>query len=160
AEVLKDSVDAPRWRPTEEAWRQVKQRSLERDAEVVVTPAGGAAAGRASGAGADGAEAPATRVRIRTAKDPVGDAPFYRAVPLPLLTAVQDPSKIRWRFGTIDAQAGPPIVLHDLPVCGNCHSFADNGSVLGLDVDYGNDKGAYGILPVSAHMVMSDDKII
>jgi Tfp pilus assembly protein PilF len=68
--------------------------------------------------------------------------------------------KIRWRYGTIDAQNGPPIVLQNLPVCGNCHSFADNGSVLGLDVDYGNDKGAYGILPVSAHMVMGDDKII
>jgi len=31
-------------------------------------------------------------------------------------------------------EAGPPIVLQNLPVCGNCHSFADNGSLLGLDV--------------------------
>ena len=72
----------------------------------------------------------------------------------------RDPSKIRWRYGTIDAVNGPPIVLQNLPVCGNCHSFADNGSVLGLDVDYGNDKGGYGILPVSSHMVMDDEKII
>jgi tetratricopeptide (TPR) repeat protein len=79
---------------------------------------------------------------------------------LPFLTAVQDPSRIRWRFGTIDAESGPPIVLQNLPVCGNCHSFADNGSILGLDVDYGNDKGAYGIIPVSKHMVMDDAKII
>ena len=70
------------------------------------------------------------------------------------------PSRIRWRYGTVDEENGPPIVLQNLPVCGNCHSFADNGSVLGLDVDYGNDKGAYGILPVSSHMVMGDDKII
>ena len=56
---------------------------------------------------------------------------------------MQDPSRIRWRFGTIDTETGPPIVLENLPVCGNCHSFADNGSVLGLDVDYGNDKGGY-----------------
>jgi tetratricopeptide (TPR) repeat protein len=55
---------------------------------------------------------------------------------------------------------GPPIVLQNLPVCGNCHSFADNGSVLGLDVDYGNDKGAYGILPVAQNMLMNDEKII
>ena len=34
-------------------------------------------------------------------------------------------------------------VLENLPVCGNCHSFSGNGSVLGLDVDYGNDKGGY-----------------
>ena len=51
-------------------------------------------------------------------------------------------------------------MLQNLPVCGNCHSFADNGSVLGLDVDYGNDKGGYGIMPVSTHMVMNDEKII
>ncbi|HSQ01268.1 MAG TPA: tetratricopeptide repeat protein [Candidatus Dormibacteraeota bacterium] len=150
-EVLRESVDAPRWRPSEERWRQIKQQSAERDAEVTV-------------AGVNHA-APATvlssaRVHIRTSKDEVGDSLFYREVPLPFLTAVQDPSRIRWRYGTVDEEGGPPIVLQNLPVCGNCHSFADNGSVLGLDVDYGNDKGAYGIMPVSTHMVMSDEKII
>jgi Flp pilus assembly protein TadD len=150
-EVLRNSVDAPRWRPSEESWRQIKQHSTERDAEVIVT-------------GVNRAK-PATvvssaRVHMRTSKDRVGDSLFYREVPLPFLTAVQDPSRIRWRYGTIDMESGPPIVLQNLPVCGNCHSFADNGSILGLDVDYGNDKGAYGIMPVSKHMVMDDAKII
>jgi pentatricopeptide repeat protein len=143
AELLRESVDEPRWRPSEEAWRRIKDRSRERDAEVVVT----------SGAAA-------ARVHVRTSKDPVGDALFYREVPLPFLEAVQDPARIRWRYGTVDMEKGPPIVLQNLPVCGNCHSFADDGSVLGLDVDYGNDKGGYGILPVASEMVMSDDKII
>lgn len=151
AEVLREAVDAPRWRPTEERWRQIKQRSAERDAEVTIAGAAHAAPDAALSSG---------RVRIRTSKDPVGDSLFYREVPLPFLTAVQDPSRIRWRFGSVDQEDGPPIVLQNLPVCGNCHSFADNGSVLGLDVDYGNDKGAYGIMPVSSHMVMKDDEII
>ena len=150
-DVLRDAVDAPRWRPAEDSWRQIKQRSAERDAEVTI-------------AGVSRTK-PATvlssaRVHIRTSKDKVGDSLFYREVPLPFLTAVQDPSRIRWRFGTIDMQSGPPIVLQNLPVCGNCHSFADNGSTLGLDVDYGNDKGAYAIMPVATHMVMDDAKII
>jgi Flp pilus assembly protein TadD len=149
AEVLRASVDAPRWRPSEQNWKQIKHRSLERDAEVIV--AGISPTKRVSSS---------ARVHIRTSKDKVGDSLFYREVPLPFLTAVQDPSRIRWRFGTIDEEAGPPIVLQNLPVCGNCHSFADNGSTLGLDVDYGNDKGAYGILPVSKHMVLDDAKII
>ena len=51
-------------------------------------------------------------------------------------------------------------MLEDLPVCGNCHSFSSDGSVLGLDVDYGNDKGAYAVLPVSKQMVLDDEKII
>jgi Flp pilus assembly protein TadD len=148
-ELLRASVDTPRWRPSEESWKQIKQASLERDAEVVV-----AANNRQKGV------ASTARVHIRTSKDEVGDSLFYREVPLPFLTAVRDPSRIRWRFGTIDEQAGPPIVLQNLPVCGNCHSFADNGSTLGLDVDYGNDKGAYAVLPVSKHMVLDDAKII
>jgi Flp pilus assembly protein TadD len=150
-DVLRDSVDVPRWKPAEESWKQVKRRSVERDAEVIVE-------------GANHANPTivlaSARVHIRTSKDKVGDSLFYREVPLPFLTAVQDPSRIRWRFGTIDAESGPPIVLQNLPVCGNCHSFADNGSTLGLDVDYGNDKGAYGIMAVSKHMVMDDAKII
>ena len=32
--------------------------------------------------------------------------------------------------------------------------------MLGLDVDYGNDKGGYAILPVSQQMVLNDEKII
>jgi tetratricopeptide (TPR) repeat protein len=51
-------------------------------------------------------------------------------------------------------------VLEDLPVCGNCHSFSNDGSKLGLDVDYGNDKGAYAVLPVTQQMVLDDKKII
>ena len=151
ADVATASVDTPRWRPSEDDWARIKQRSAERDAELVV-------------AGVDRTN-PATtlsssRVHLRTSKDPVGDSLFYREVPLPFLTAVQDPSRIRWRYGTIDMQDGPPIVLQNLPVCGNCHSFADNGSALGLDVDYGNDKGAYAIMPVAKHMVMDDAKIM
>jgi Flp pilus assembly protein TadD len=150
-EVLRASVDVSRWRPSEADWKQIKQRSLERDAEVSV--AGFSHAQPA-------AVVSSARVHIRTSKDKVGDSLFYREVPLPFLTAVQDPSRIRWRFGTIDEEAGPPIVLQNLPVCGNCHSFADNASTLGLDVDYGNDKGAYAVIPVSKHMVMDDAKII
>jgi tetratricopeptide (TPR) repeat protein len=151
AEVTRAAVEAPRWRPSEDAWREIKARSRERDAEVIV-------------AGVNGAKRRAilssARVHVRTSKDEVGDSIFYREVPLPFLTAVQDPSKIRWRFGTVDSESGPPIVLQNLPVCGNCHSFADNGKVLGLDVDYGNDKGAYAIIPVAKHMVMDDQKIM
>jgi Flp pilus assembly protein TadD len=148
-ELLRAAADAPHWRPSEESWERIKQRSLERDAEVIIAGVSEAKVVPSSAS-----------VHIRTSKDKVGDSLFYREVPLPFLTAVQDPSRIRWRFGTIDEQAGPPIVLQNLPVCGNCHSFADNGSTLGLDVDYGNDKGAYAVMPVSKHMVMDDAKII
>lgn len=147
--IVEASVDAPRWRPAAADWQSIKDASAERDAEFVVRRAGEVREASVE-----------ARVRFRTSADAVGDSLLYREVPLPFLKAVQDPSRIRWRYGTIDSEAGPPIVLENLPVCGNCHSFADNGSVLGLDVDYGNDKGAYGILPVDKQMVMDDEKII
>jgi Flp pilus assembly protein TadD len=148
-EVLRFPTTEPSWRPSEADWDVIKQRSVERDAEVAIVGVG------------PGAEVVSSAsVRIRTSKDPVGDSIFYREVPLPFITAVQDPSRIRWRFGSIDSETAPPVVLEDLPVCGNCHSFSGDGSVLGLDVDYGNDKGAYAILPVSEQMVLNDEKII
>ncbi len=148
-EVLRFPTTQPSWRPSEADWEKIKQRSVERDAEVAVV-----------GIGPDSRAASAAHVRIRTSTDPVGDSIFYREVPLPFISAVQDPSRIRWRYGSVDSREQPPIVLEDLPVCGNCHSFSNDGSVLGLDVDYGNDKGAYAILPVSKQMVLNDEKII
>ena len=148
-EVLQFPTAEPRWRPSEEDWAEIKRRTEARDAEVAIV-----------GVGPRAEAASSATVRIRTSTDPVGDSIFYREVPLPFITAVQDPSRIRWRFGAIDSETAPPIVLENLPVCGNCHSFSGNGSVLGLDVDYGNDKGGYAILPVSQQMVLTDEKII
>lgn len=141
---------ASAWRPTTESWAAARQRSVD----------GGVVFSVERDSPASSAPAPRAEITLHTARSPVGDALFYREVPLPFLEAVQDPSRIRWRYGTVDMEDGPPVVLENLPVCGNCHSFADNGSVLGLDVDYGNDKGGYGILPVGKQMVMNDENII
>jgi tetratricopeptide (TPR) repeat protein len=149
ADVLRFATTEPSWRPSEADWAEIKRRSTERDAEVAIV-----------GVGRRDAVASAATLRIRTSTDPVGDSIFYREVPLPFLDVVRDPSRIRWRFGTIDSEESPPIVLENLPVCGNCHSFSRDGGVLGLDVDYGNDKGAYAVLPVSKEMVLDDEKII
>jgi len=147
-EIASVLASEPSWRPAAADWQEVKLRSVDRGVVFSV------------GVELPSGETPSAEITLHTAREPVGDALFYREVPLPFLDAVRDPAKIRWRYGTVDMEDGPPVVLENLPVCGNCHSFADNGSVLGLDVDYGNDKGGYGILPVAERMVMSDDSII
>jgi Flp pilus assembly protein TadD len=148
-EALRFQSPEPNWRPSEADWAEIKRRSEARDAEVAIV-----------GLGPGAQAASAATIRIRTSTDPVGDSIFYREVPLPFISAVQDPSRIRWRFGSVASVEQPPVVLDDLPVCGNCHSFSGDGSTLGLDVDYGNDKGGYAILPVSQQMVLNDEKII
>ena len=146
---LSFTSDQTDWQPTEEIWKQIKLRSTEHQAKVAVV-----------GLNQDGDKISSSLVRIQTSTDPVGDSIFYREVPLPFIDAVKDPSQIRWRFGSVDSLERPPIVLEKLPVCGNCHSFSGDGQTLGLDVDYGNDKGGYAILDVEKDMVLNDEKII
>jgi tetratricopeptide (TPR) repeat protein len=74
--------------------------------------------------------------------------------------AVKDPSKIRWRLGCVSSEKQPPVVLEKLPVCGNCHSFSQDGKVLGMDVDYANDKGSYVTAAVVTEMLLTQDKLI
>ncbi len=140
----------PRWTPSPQDWETIKKASLEKDARVSIL---GVAAGPlkiVSGA----------RLSIRTSRDEVGAPLFYREVNLPFVDAVKDPSQIRWRFGVISSPQPPPIVLEHLPVCGNCHSFNRDGSVLAMDVDYANSKGSYVITRVQPQMTLATSDVI
>ncbi|MBI4700904.1 MAG: tetratricopeptide repeat protein [Deltaproteobacteria bacterium] len=139
------------WTPSPREWEEIKRRSLGRWAELTVAGFARASPGRPQCA--------ATR-RLVTSRDEVGAPIFYREVNLPFIEAVKDPTRIRWRFGPVSSSAAPPVVLEGLPVCGNCHSFSADGSVLGLDVDYANDKGSYAIVPVTREIVLDRSAII
>ncbi|MGB9701128.1 MAG: hypothetical protein ACPL1A_00195 [Candidatus Kapaibacteriota bacterium] len=47
-----------------------------------------------------------------------------------------------------------------MPICGNCHTFSKDGKTLGMDVDYGNDKGSYTIASIAPTIHLSKDNII
>ncbi len=143
--------DTTQWTPSREQWETIKARSLERDAKVSIVGVAQSAPERVLSAAV---------VTISTSRDEVGAPLFYREVNLPFIEAVRDPSKIRWRFGTVSSPQRPPIVLEGLPVCGNCHSFSGDGTVLGMDVDYANDKGSYVITPVAEEILLARSKII
>jgi len=141
----------PEWTPDADEWEAIKRRSLERPARVAVLGVNQTAPRKIlSGA----------RITISTSKDEVGAPIFYREVNLPFIDAVTDPTRIRWRFGSISSPEQPPIVLENLPVCGNCHSFSADGGMLGMDVDYANDKGSYAFTPVKEEVVLAPRDII
>ncbi|MBN1999703.1 tetratricopeptide repeat protein [candidate division KSB1 bacterium] len=143
--------DKKEWTPPEEQWSKIKHRSTEKKAKITIW-----------GFEREGANnfLSKAKISISTSKDSVGAPIFYREVNLPFSEAVKDPSRIRWRFGEISSSEQPPIVLEKLPVCGNCHSFSSNGSLLGMDVDYANDKGSYTIVPTAQEMVLEKENII
>jgi hypothetical protein len=142
-------VRRPQWTPGPQQWESLKRRSLEREARVLILGVGRGKGPRILSR---------AEMSFRTSKDPVGAPLFYREVILPFAEADKDPSRIRWRFGPIDSQ--PPIVLEHVSVCANCHSFNRDGTVLAMDADYANNKGAYLITPVKEQMVLTPSDII
>lgn len=141
----------PRWRPPETEWRQVKQAAHDQPIQLVIA---GYAVEPKGGMLARGS------VQFVASGEAVEAPLFYRDVNLPFIEAVKDPSKIRWRFGTLDQGTVPPVVLEKLPVCGNCHSFSRNGEYLAMDVDYANNKGSYAIVKTAPQMLLTTNDII
>lgn len=136
------------WIPDETLWAQIKARSTGAPATVHII-------------GTDHFKAYSlTSIRIQTSPDPVGSPIFYREVNLPFQEAVKDPSRIRWRFGSVASRQAPPIVLQNMPVCGNCHSFSADGSILGMDVDYANNKASYVLTHTAPEMTLATSDLI
>jgi len=141
-----------RWTPTDDQWETIKRHSREKEGLVTIL-----------GVRRRDPRQVLSRatVSISTSADEVGAPLFYREVHLPFAEAVADPAAhIQWRFGEISSKEQPPVVLDKLPVCGNCHSFSHDGKLLGMDVDYANDRGSYVICPVTEEIVLDNSKII
>lgn len=138
------------WEPSASQWAQIKTRCAEKAAVATVFGLAGQASAVVGSASRT----------LSFSKDPVGAPIFYRDVNLPFNLAVQDPTKIRWRLGLVSSREPPPVVLENLPVCGNCHSFSKGGTLLGMDVDYANDKGSYVISDVAPEIALTKEKII
>jgi tetratricopeptide (TPR) repeat protein len=144
-------VYSAQWTPQEKDWESIKKRSLEKEAQVIILGVSRSNPANILSAG---------QITIKTSADEVGAPLFYREVNLPFVDAVKDPSHIRWRFGPISLPKPPPVVLMNLPVCGNCHSFSQDAKTLAMDVDYANSKGSYVITRVADEMVLATSDII
>ena len=143
-----DNLQSP-WRPSEEDWLSIKSAAGGQPIEMIQ-------AGFQEGGGLRAR----SFVHFTISSDAVESPLFYREVNLPFSEAVKDPSKIRWRFGSLESGTGPPVVLSNLPVCGNCHSFSGDGQYLAMDVDYANSKASYIITRTAPEMRLATSDII
>ncbi len=152
-----EQAAAHTWTSGAALWDAIKKRSVIAPATVTIT---GLAAGRAVSRG---------RVLIRTSKDPVGAPIFYRDVPLmPTETekgviqplAADAVRLIRWRLRNI-AEPQSRVVMQNVPVCANCHSFSRDGKTLGMDLDgLRNNRGLYTLTPVAARTSIGKENVI
>ncbi len=145
------------WTPSAALWEAIKKRSVDAPAAIIIT---GLSGQRAVSRG---------RVTIRTSKDPVGAPIFYRDVPLmPTETekgviqplAADAVRLILWRLRDI-AQPQSRVVMRNVPMCANCHSFSRDGKTLGMDLDgLQKNRGLYTLTPVRPQTSIGKENVI
>jgi tetratricopeptide (TPR) repeat protein len=153
-----EQAAAHTWKPDEETWKLIKLHTSVHAAAVTIT-----------GLNAENVAIAQSRIALSTSRDPVNGQIFYRDVPLMPAEGKKgivqplSPSLlylINWRIRDI-AQPESRVLMHDLHTCANCHSFANDGKTMGMDVDGpGNDKGLYAIVPVQQHMAIRNEDTV
>ncbi|HUU52575.1 MAG TPA: tetratricopeptide repeat protein [Candidatus Heimdallarchaeota archaeon] len=149
--IVSPVVTQQEWRPSQEQWTTMKTSSLEKDMRITVLGIRGNDPDNVVSSG---------QTTIGTSRDEVGASIFYRDVPLPFEFAYQNLDTIRWRLGDVASDGPTTVILKDLPLCGNCHSFTPDGKTLAMDVDYANDKGSYVITSLEKDTILTPEKII
>ena len=148
------------WAPDAAMWESIKKRSMAGPATVTITGFRGANPDRAVSRG---------RITIRTSRDPVGAPIFYRDVPLMPTETEKGRIKplapyalplVNWRLRNV-GESHPRLLMENLPVCANCHSFSGDGKTLGMDLDgLQNNKGRYILAPVTPEISIRDEDVI
>jgi tetratricopeptide (TPR) repeat protein len=150
-EYVSDFLQEPIWKADSSDWENIKEFSAGKNITVNVIGVRKDKPAKIYSGG---------KVNIAISKDSVAAPIFYRAVPLPFSFAVKNLGTISWRLGNVSSYSPSKILLTNLPVCGNCHSFSADGQTIGMDVDYANDKGSYFISPLTKKTDITVNKIM
>lgn len=146
------------WTPDAASWAAIQAHSVEQPATVAITGYRDGVTGFSQG-----------RIHLTTSRDAVGAPIFYRDVPLMPFSGTNGvvqplaPTSIHlihWRLRDI-TKPESVTVLKDMPTCGNCHSFSQDGKTFGMDIDGpANDKGLYAVVPVQKHMTIDSKDMV
>jgi len=150
-EYVSDFLKEPKWKADSTDWEEIKAFSTGKTATVNIIGVRKDQPGKIYSGG---------KIQIVISKDSVAAPIFYRAVPLPFSFAVKNLGTISWRLGNVSSYEQSKILLTNLPVCGNCHSFSADGKIIGMDVDYANDKGSYFISNLTKQTDITVSKIM
>jgi tetratricopeptide (TPR) repeat protein len=149
------------WRPEKKLWELIKRHSVDRDAEITIV-----GIAKPSSINHQPSAISRGQVAIRTSRDPVGAPIFYRSVPLrdtsnatALRTTTTIIPLIEWKLRDV-SRPRPRLLLKDMPTCANCHSFSQDGSTMGMDVDGpGGDKGMYTVSQVKELLEINTENV-
>lgn len=136
------------WKPDALQWELLKKSALNKEIKISISGIN------------EKTLISTSSIIISFSKDSVNAPIFYRDVPLPFRYALENISKIKYRLGDISKDKKSKVMLENLAVCGNCHSFTADGKTMAMDVDYANDKGSYIISDIEEVTSLTVDKII
>lgn len=135
-EVAAEFADREEWEPDNYLWKRILEKTRNSQAIITIIGVG-------KGNGEKSKVLSGNLTSLITSSDTI-DAPIiYREIPLPFNVAMNSQFSFKWRRGTVNTDTLPPVIMEELPVCANCHSFSSNGRYMGMDVDFGSDKGSY-----------------
>jgi Tfp pilus assembly protein PilF len=187
-ELTPEQASTHTWKPDAATWAKIKRLSVKGPATIKIMGVVDSQVSESSppphgprpvlgdpgpgapvhGAGGKPETVSEAKVTISTSADPVGAPLFYRDVPL-LTTPVGEKGPIqpraaipliKWQVRAISEDQSH-VVMEKLHTCANCHSFSRDGKTLGLDLDGPrNDKGLYGLVPVSKEMAITNKDVI
>ncbi|MCY1719648.1 hypothetical protein OU798_04805 [Prolixibacteraceae bacterium Z1-6] len=140
--TYKETIKEKRFIPDHNLWEELKRRSGNKDIHFKVE-----------------SKNIARGVVFRFSKDSVNAPVFYRATPLPFSYTNKYRHRLKWYLGDVSKNR-KHIMLENMPVCANCHSFSSDGKSFAMDVDYGNDKGNYAVSKVEKESKIGLENIV
>jgi Flp pilus assembly protein TadD len=140
----------PEWTASPEDWDGIRRRSIGKRVRLTLR--------RQSERGAS-IESEVQSICFRISSDAVEAQILYREIALPMVESARTPSQVRWRSGTVDSVSAPRVVMENMPVCANCHSFSRDAAVMGLDVDH-HSKGTFALMRTAPNMRLTDADMI
>jgi tetratricopeptide (TPR) repeat protein len=130
--TINTSVDQPQWTPDESRWDSLKYISDYNDIYFTVNETHN--------------RKQTERIVFKISKDTVGAPVLYRQMPIPSFFAEENLDSMNYMLVNFGSKEMPHVAMEGFQVCGNCHSFSDDGNTIALDLDAGKrDKGGYFI---------------
>jgi hypothetical protein len=142
--ILCDKTD---WTPSKEIWELIKENSKKGQAKITILSIRRDSEYRVLSRGT---------ITLSTSKDEVGAPIMFRRVPPNFEYASAFPESMEWCLGDISSYDEPPVIMSNLPVCASCHTFSQDGSIFGMDMDYNDNKGAYVLTDVRDTLTLKD----
>ncbi len=141
---IHDKVAQSNWTPTKQQWEILKTQTHDKIFWFSVK--------RASGFNIS------SKISLQFSRDSVNAPILYRQIPIPFIYAEKHLDSMNYRLINIGSYKSPHYAMKGFMVCGNCHSFTQDGHTIGLDLDAGlRDKGGYFISPIKDNDTITFD---